>query len=141
MGDWAPFVAILAVLTAIASLAMNFINNSATKLDAIRSDMLSIREHNEFKLGLESRLLALDGLVNKKAPTARVKEYKKDLLRELKLLRSQVNEKPSVGELKGSADALKEQLLALERRIQESAQAAAYQRTTTASALADTHGK
>jgi hypothetical protein len=145
MGDWAPFIAILAVLTSIAALAMNFINGGAAKLEKLREDTLSLREHDEFKHALETRLAGLDRVLDTKAPTKRVKEYKKDLLRDLKHLGERLilieSTRPTTGELQGAADGLKDQLLALERRIEETAKAAAMQRVNTASALAHADDK
>jgi hypothetical protein len=119
----------LAVLTSIASLAMNFINSGAAKLEELRKEMLTLREHAEFKRGIDTRLTGFDKALQKKAPTKRIKEYKKDMLRDSKRLSRRLDliesSRPTTGELKGTADGIKEQLLALERRIEEAAKAAA----------------
>jgi len=145
VGDWAPFIAILAVLTSIAALAMNIINSGASKIDELRKEHLSLREHDEYRHGVNNQFDAVLKALETKAPTERVREYKDDWLRELELLRQQViridNTKPTAGELKGTADGLKEQLLALERRIEETARAAAMQRMSTAATLAHENEK
>jgi hypothetical protein len=145
MGDWAPFIAVLAVLTSLASLAMNFINSGATKIEELRKEHLSLREHDEFKRSLETRLAGVDRVLDTKAPTKRVKEYKKDLLRDLRHLARRLElietTRPTTGELQGAASGIKEQVLALERRIEETARAAALQRAQTASTLEHAAGK
>ena len=120
MSDWTTFLAILSILTAVASVGLNWVNSGASKIEQLRREMLTLREHKEFK--------------------ERIKEYKKDMLRDLRHLARRLTviegNRPTTGELQGTASSLEKQLLALERRIEETAKAAALLQSATAATLA-----
>jgi predicted NACHT family NTPase len=120
MEAWPTFLSVLSILTAVAAVLVAYSTSGAAKIESLRKEMLTIREHKEFK--------------------GRVREYKKDMLRELRHLSRRLTlietTRPTTGELQGAASSLKEQLLALERRIEEASKAVALQQSSTAAALA-----
>jgi hypothetical protein len=103
---------------------------------------LSIREHEVFKGGVETRLKEIADRLEKLAPNKRVKHMKEDLLRDLKRIEDRLilieATRPSNSELKNTSDMLGKRLDDTQARIDATATSAALREANTATTLATT---